>query len=45
MSQGMRVGTNESMIEAAKKYWLEESTINPLQISCKVGSVLVELED
>lgn len=44
LSQGMRVGTNESVIKAARKYWLGGSTINPLQISCKVSSVLVELE-
>lgn len=44
LSQRMRVRTSESMTEAARKYWLRGSTINPLQISCKISSVLVELE-
>lgn len=44
LSQRMRVGTSEPMSEAARKYWLRGSTINPLQISCKISSVLVELQ-
>ena len=40
LSQVTRVGTDESMIKTAGKYRLKGCVIKPLQISCRVSSVL-----